>query len=460
MSNQPGDRRAFIRGAAITLGAASYSRVMGANDRIGIGMIGYGLIAKNHVSTFLKLPNVDIVGVAECHQQRLDEGLKAAGDRATGHRDFRKLLDDKSVHGVVVATPDHWHALMTMMACAAGKDVYVEKPLTRFVREGEWVQAVANRHRRVVQVGTQQRSGQHYQRARELVRSGHLGTISSVRIKSVRNIFPGFGNPADADPPAALDWDMWLGPAPARKYNPLRALYHFRWFWDTAGGQMTNLVSHQLDIIDWVLGLDGMRTVSSIGGRYAIRDGGETPDTQDALIDCKSFSISIGLREAAHGEKLTYGLTFHGTRGSLGIDRKGLTIVADPEVPPINLVPGVKSGHPAGGPLPIFMADDPLPRTKPAVDNSGDSATQYLAHAQNFIDCIKSRAVPISDLASGHRSATACHLANLSLRLGRSLRWNDSKGEITDDKQANELLTLGYRAPWDRELKALGVTNT
>jgi predicted dehydrogenase len=455
----PTDRRSFLKSAAGAglLTAASYARVPGSNERIGIGVIGYGLIAKTHVATFQKLADVHLVAVAECHKKRLAQGVKAAGGKATAHADFRKLLDDKSVDGVIVATPDHWHALLTMLACAAGKDVYVEKPLTRFVREGEWMQTVATRSKRIVQAGTQQRSGPHYRKAREIIRGGGLGTITSVRMAAVRNVFPGFGNPPDGPPPPDFDWEMWLGPAPAHKYNPLRGLYHFRWFWDSAGGQMTNLGAHHLDIVDWYLGLEGLKSVTSVGGRYALKDGGETPDTQDALFDLGKFSAAFFMREAAHGEKRAYGLTFHGTRGSLGINRKGYAITPDPDIPPINLIPGVRSGHPAGGPVLAPATGEPRPRTKAVTDRSGDSAAQYLAHARNFIDCIKARKTPVSDLASAHRTAVACHLANLSLRLGRSLRWSWAKNAVIDDREANDRLTAAYRSPWDRELRALGV---
>ena len=454
------DRRSFLQTAtAAALTASSYSRVIGANGRVGLGLIGYGLIAKTHVATFRKLEDVEFVAVAECHRKRLEEGVAAAGGRAAAHGDFRKLLDDKSVQAVIVATPDHWHALMTMLACAAGKDVYVEKPLTRFVREGEWMQAVAARTKRVVQVGTQQRSGAHYQKARDLIRGGHIGSVTSVRMSAVRNVFPGFGNPADGPPPADLDWEMWLGPAPLRKYNPLRGLYHFRWFWDTSGGQMTNLGAHQLDIVDWTLGLDGLKAVTSVGGRYALKDGGETPDTQDALFDCGKFSAAFTLREAAQGEKPSYGLTFYGTRGSLGIDRKGYAINPDADIPPANQIPGVKGGHPTGGPVAVNTVGDPRPRTEALADTNGDSAAQYLAHARNFIDCIASRKTPVADLASAQRTSVACHLANISLRLGRSLRWDAAKAMVIDDREANAMLSSPYRAPWDRELKALGVSD-
>src|SRR5437870_2663571 len=226
-------RRSFVHaGATSLLTAASWRRVLGANERIGIGFIGYGLIGKRHVLDFQEQKDADLVAVAEAHRGRRDEALAQIGGSAKAYTDFRRVLDRKDIQAVVISTPDHWHALQTMMACAAGKDVYVEKPLTLFVREGRWMVDVARCHKRVVQVGTQQRSGPHYQRARELIRAGHIGKVMSVRAGTFRNIMPGFGRPADADPPADLDWDLWLGPAPQRRYNPQRAIYHFRWFWD------------------------------------------------------------------------------------------------------------------------------------------------------------------------------------------------------------------------------------
>jgi predicted dehydrogenase len=451
-------RRTFLSSAGVAaLSAATYSRVRGANDRVGIGVIGYGLIAKTHVATFRKLEDAEIVAVSDCHKGRVAEGVEAAGGKATAYANFRKLLDDNSVQAVIIATPDHWHAMMTMLACHAGKDVYVEKPLTLFIREGEWMQAVATRTKRVVQVGTQQRSGKHYQKARDLIRSGHIGTVVSVRMPATRNIMPGFGSPLDSPPPAELDYDAWLGPAPLRKYNPNRSLYHFRWFWDYAGGQMTNLGAHHLDIVDWILGLDSLKAVTSIGGRYALTDNGETPDTQDAIFDCGKFSAAFFMREAAQGERAAFGLTFHGTRGNLGIDRRGFRITADPGIPPTNQIPGANPGHPAGGPKAEPLTGREKPRTDSLEDLTGDSSAQYLGHARNFIDCIKSRKAPMSDLASAHRTAVAYHLGNLSLRLGRSLRWDWKTNSVPDDVEANKLLVRVYRAPWNQELKALGV---
>src|SRR5262245_56432220 len=202
----PPNRRNFLgEGAALSgsllLSAASYGRVAGASERVGVGFIGYGLIGKRHVLDFQAQRDADLVAVAEAHSGRRDEAIKQIGGRLQGHADFRRLLDSKDVQAVVVSSPDHWHALHTMLACAAGKDVYVEKPLTLFVREGRWMVEVAKRHNRVVQVGTQQRSGAHYQQARRLVQGGRIGQLVSVQCNFFRNVTPGFGNPPDCDPP-------------------------------------------------------------------------------------------------------------------------------------------------------------------------------------------------------------------------------------------------------------------
>ena len=450
-------RRDFLKAStgAVTLSALSYERVLGANDRLGVGFIGYGLIGKRHVATFRQIADIDLLGVAEVHRGRREEGIAAAGKQAVGHADFRRLLDTKSIHAVVVGTPDHWHALQTMLSCAAGKDVYVEKPLTLFVREGEWMMQVAAKHRRIVQAGTQQRSGAHYHRARELIRGGRIGRVTSVRMQSVRNVMPGFGRPADCDPPKELDWNLWLGPAPQRRYNPNRCLYHFRWFWDYSGGQVTNLAAHHLDIVDWILGLDSLRSVVSIGGRFALEDNGETPDTQDCLFALGRFNALFTMRECSVGNP-SAALEFYGTRGSLTISRSGFRVYGDPDVPPANQIPGVREGHPAGGPR-SAPARQGQTRTESQQDNSGDSQAQYLAHARNFLACVRSRETPISPLESAQRVSIACHLANLSLRLGRQLGWDWKTKSVPHDADANRMLVRSYRAPWDRELRTLGV---
>jgi predicted dehydrogenase len=460
IARHPITRRAVLgAGVGAALTAASYARVLGANDRVGVGFIGFGLIGKRHVLDFQAEQDVALVAIAETHRGRLDEAVATMGSQARSYGDFRKLLDDANVDAVVVSTPDHWHALMTMMACAAGKDVYVEKPLTLFAREGRWMIEVARREKRVVGVGTQQRSGAHYQKAREAMRGGEIGRIVSVRAAAFRNIMPGFGAPKDCDPPRELDWEMFVGPSPMRKYNPNRGLYHFRWFWDYSGGQMTNLGQHSLDIVDWTLGVGELSSVCSFGGRLALADNGETPDTQDAVFQFPGWTAVWSHRETSRGSSGQGELTFFGTKGSLTVSRRGWVITPDRQIPPESSVPQFAGEHPAGGPRSTgegALRSAPL-WTRPARDDTGDVRGQFRQHARNFLDCVKSRQQPVSDLESGHRVATMCHLANISLRLGRSLRFDAKQETIAGDAEASKMLERPYRAPWDGVLKSLGI---
>jgi predicted dehydrogenase len=458
-SAKPLSRRTFIRaGAAAAFTAASWSRVAGANERVGIGIIGYGLIGRIHTRNFLAQPDAQIVGVAETYRPRLAAAAELVGAGVRQYTDFRRLLENKDIQAVVVNTPDHWHALMTMLACAAGKDVYVEKPLTLFVREGRWMVEAARRYKRVAQVGTQQRSGPHYQRARELIRQGKLGRLVSVQCNYFRNVSPGFGSPPDQPPPADLDWDLWLGPAPQRLYNPNRGIYHFRWFWDYSGGQMTNLGQHSLDTVHWCTEVQGPTAVTSCGGRFFLKDNCEVPDLQDTIIEYPGFQTVCQYRESAGGGAQTGmgGVVFLGNHGTLTVGRDGYELVPDRKENPINIVARIIGGHPVGGPQPV-----PEPGaafwTEAAKDATGDWKEQYVLHVRNFLDCVKSRQEPNSDLESAHRVATVCHLANISLHTGRRIRWDADKEEIIGDAAAAQLLARPYRQPWDAELKALGV---
>jgi predicted dehydrogenase len=440
--------------ALTALAAASYRRVLGANDRVQVGFIGYGLIGAQHVYDFKNQKDVDLAALCDVYQPRLEQGVAATGQVAKPYSDFRKLLDNKDLQAVVVSTPDHWHALLTIMACASGKDVYVEKPLTLFVKEGRWMVNAARKYNRVVQAGTQQRSGKHYQRARELMQSGYLGQIVSARMGSYRNIIPGFGDPPDGAAPHDFDYDMWLGPAPARAYNPHRGLYHFRWFWDYSGGQMTNLGAHEIDIVHWFMDVNGPTAVTSIGGRFALKDNGETPDVQDALFEYPGFTSAYSMREVAAGRRGNAGLEFCGTKGSMAIGRSGFEVFPDMKSAPSNSIPVFK-GHPAGGPVHEDVKPEPWIK---AVKEPGSSDEQFDLHVRNFIDCIKSRQRPIADIEGGHRTTTACHLANLSLRTGRKLHWDVAKEEIVGDAEANRMLVRPYRKPWDSVLRSFNVT--
>lgn len=443
-------RRSFVAG----LTAASYLRVRGANDRVQVGFIGYGLIGAQHVHDFKNQKDVDVAAISDCYQPRMEQGVAACGGKAKAYADFRRMLDDKDIQAVVVSTPDHWHALMTMMACAAGKDVYVEKPMTLFIQEGRWMIDVARRHQRVVQVGTQQRSGRHYQKARQLIASGYIGKVHSARMSAYRNITPGFGAPADGAVPVGFDYEMWLGPAPKRPFNPKRGIYHFRWFWDYSGGQMTNLGAHSIDIVQWYLGLRGPRKVASFGGRFVLdpkEDNGETPDTQDAIFDYGNRFTSVwSHREAGQGVREP-GLQLVGSKGTLVIGRTGFQIYSDLKTDPQNLIPQFR-GHTAGGPQRTQAKPEPWIQE---LKESGSSDEQFDLHVRDFLDCVKTRQRPIADVEDGHWTSVACHLANISLRLGRAVEWDPSKQQILGDKEAASMTVRPYRKPWDQVLRSL-----
>jgi len=442
----PFSRRQFLAGGT----AASLGRVRGANDRVGVGVIGYGLIGAQHVFDFKRQPDTALVALSDVYGPRLEEGVAACGSGAKAYADFRKLLDDKDVDAVVVALPDHWHALATIMACAAGKDVYVEKPMTLFAKEGEWMIQAARKYKRVIQAGTQQRSGLHYQKARQLIQEGYIGKVHAVRTKSRRNVMPGFGRPSGTKPPE-LDYEMWLGPAPERPYAPHRSLYHFRWFWDYSGGQMTNLGAHHLDIVLWYMNVKGPSSVSATGGRFALRDDGETPDTMDVVFEFPSFTASYSYREANLGSGGGPSHEYQGTKGSLIIDRGGFEVIPDVKRPPENAIPRFRGG-PSGAPRRREVKreywTDPM-----KIEGSGQE--QFDLHTRNFLDCVKSRQRPIANVVEGHRTSLICHLANISLKTGRKISWDPVKEEIIGDPEAAKQLERPYRKPWDQVLRSL-----
>lgn len=438
-------RRTVLRtvaGAGLA-SAASLERVLGANDRVRVGLVGNGLIGKRHLLDFKAQPDVEIAAVCELSDERLEQAASAAGNSPARYKDFRKLIERQDLDAVVVSVPDHWHALMTILACAASKDVYVEKPLTHVVREGEWMIQTATANRRVVQVGTQQRSGRHYQRAAELIRAGHIGEVRSVRMAAYRNVLPGFSRPV-GQPLSASDWDMWLGPAPYVPFDPQRCLYHFRWFWDYSGGQTTNLLAHDIDIVQWATGAMPRR-VSAMGKRFELGGIGETPDVFEAIFEYPGFIATWSNRELAAGRR--GGLEFYGTRGMLTINRAGFEVVPDRLIPADDQIPRF------GEPRPD--SSGAAPRTTPIEDKGYEQVPdQFAPHVRNFVDCVKSRKTPISDLASSHRNTVPCHLANISMKLERALRWDEQTQDVVDDAEASRRLTKQYRSPWDRELHA------
>jgi predicted dehydrogenase len=336
---------------------------------------------------------------------------KATGKTCAAYSDYRRLLDSKEVDAVVIATPEHWHTLPTVAACAAGKDVYCEKPLTLTVAEGRVMVNAARKYQRIVQTGSQQRSSANFRLACELVRSGRIGKVQTIRV----GIAPvNFEGPvvSDSDPPPELDYDFWLGPAPKRPYNSKRVHYNFRFFWDYAGGQMTNWGAHHLDIAQWGLGMDESGPVSIEAMARFNKDGWyEVPQWCEVV-----YRYANGVTVIC-GQGHRMGSTFEGDKGTIYVNR---------------------------GKLEAFPAEV---LKQPLAD--GDVHLYASSnHLNNWLDCIRSRQRPICDVEIGHRSATVCHLGNIAIRTGRKITWDPSKEEIVGDAAAAKMLSRPYRPPW------------
>lgn len=452
---------------AAAMTAASYQRVLGANNRIGVGFIGFGLIGKQHVGDFKKMTDIDIVGLCDCYKPRLDEGLAYIGNPKTqGYGDFRKMYENKEIQGVVVSTPDHWHALQTIMACAAGKDVYVEKPQTLFIDEGKWMVQAARKYNRMVCAGTQRRHGTGVKEARKVIQSGVLGKVHSVRIGSYRNIYPGFGVTPIENPPANFDYDMWLGPAEKKPYRRHRGIYHFRWFRDFSGGQMTNLGAHQIDQILFCMGAKGPSLVTSTGGRYGLdNDDGDTPDLQDALwVFPQGFTLGYSIRESnAFTDPYARGQVYLGTKGNLTLSGSYTVASETKWINPENEIPKFL-GHPAGGPRYNETGREPfLPQYAKDAGSGVASDNRYglggedtmMMNERDWLDSMRTRKIPFCDVAEGHRVAVACHLANISMDLKRAIRWDPDKELVIGDKEAQAACTRPYRAAWDKVLRSI-----
>src|SRR6516164_3410254 len=288
-------RRQFIQKASGTalVSAAAFSRILGANDRVNVALVGCGGRGREDAGLLRQIPGVNIVAVCDVYQPHAAAAKAWAGTGCQFYSDFRRLLEQKEIDAVLVATPDHWHAGVTVLACQAGKDVYVEKPLAHSICEGRKMVEAARRYNRVVQTGTQHRSAPHIQQAAEIVHSGQIGPVHFVRVWNYLNMSPdGIGQSADSAPPAGLDWDFYLGPAPAVPFNRNRFLVSYRWFWDYAGGMATDYGTHRLDSVHQIMGVDAPRSAVAAGGRYELKDGAETPDMLQITYEYPGFVLS------------------------------------------------------------------------------------------------------------------------------------------------------------------------
>ena len=289
------ERRDFMKGVlAAASGGLFAGKVLGANDRIRIGQIGLGGRGKYEYEVCMQNPGCEIVAVADVYQPLVDLAVRRLGNKVSGYTDFRRILDRKDVDAVFISTPDHWHAIPSIMACQAGKDVYCEKPLSHTIEEGRRMVNAARKYNRVFQTGSQQRSAPHYRKIVELIHSGYIGKVAMVECWNMMNEYPeGQGNPPDSDPPSGLDWDMFLGPAPKRPYNRNRFIYTYRQFWDYAGSMMADWGAHHMDIVHWAMGVDAPKSAAAIGGKFVMQDDRETPDTFAGEFEIPALRLAI-----------------------------------------------------------------------------------------------------------------------------------------------------------------------
>jgi predicted dehydrogenase len=437
-------RRTFTRAAGMAT-ALSYSRILGANDRVRMGFIGLGNRGDQVHDAFLEHGDSQTVAICDLRDDYLDFAAKKSRGTPVRYKEYKKLLDDKNVDAVAIATPDHWHALMFIDACNAGKDVYVEKPLSLTVAEGRKMVETAERTRRVVQVGIQRRSAKFCQEASEFVRSGGLGKVTVVKGFHIQNEWPnGIGNAADSAPPDERMWDQWLGPAPKVPYNKNRTFYNFRWFFDYSGGQMTNFGVHYVDMLRWCLGKDAPRAVTVMGGRYAIADNREIPDTCEALWEYEGPSLMVfeqyNANAAPGNAKTGSEMEVRGTKGTLYLYANRWEVV--PERVTETLF---------GERTPLDRVTEKAygPSKKPLIQPAGGQGSLDTAfHARNFLDCVKSRAKCNCDILTGHLSTSATLIANISLRTKSYLEWDAKAEKFTNNPAANKFLSYQYRAPY------------
>ncbi|MGV8093130.1 MAG: Gfo/Idh/MocA family protein [Mangrovibacterium sp.] len=344
--------------------------------------------------------------------------------------DYRKLLEDKSIDAVCIATPDHWHALQTVDAIRAGKDVYVEKPLTKTVYEGRKMVEAQAGSKQVVAVGLNRRGAESYRKLVQEIPGGKIGKVTVGRAFRIANMAPaGIGRMKPEDPPKNFNWDMWLGPRAFRPYQYNIAPYQFRW-WDDYSSQMGNWGVHFLDVIRWMMGETAPLAICATGGKYAVDDDRTIPDTMQVTFEFASGAlVSFCIYEASGGKLFPDGeVELRGTKGTLYASETGYKII------------------PAGSGAKFVKAEEYKVDTKMLTDGSNASSTGNLV--RNFLDCVKSRETPLCTLEEGHRSTSFAHLANIALATGEKLKWDAQKERFTNSEEANKYLHYEYRKPW------------
>ena len=426
------DRREFIQtsaGLAAVAGAwsARPGRAASPGDKVGLGFIGCGGRAKQLMKIFKEFPDVEILAVSDAARYRMAEAAKLLGGEPNAHHpeqllDYRKILDNKNVAAVVIATTQHWHGLPFIHACQAGKQIFVEKPLSHTIVEGRAMVNWAKKTGVIAMMGTQQRAGEHYKRAVAKIQGGELGKIALVECWNYHNTGNRVGHGKDGEPLPGLDWDRWLGPAPYVPWNPSRM--DNSWWFAYSGGMMTNWAIHHIDIILWAMKVRSPLRVSHAGGKFVVDDIADSPDTIEASWDFPDFTMQYIYRgfnnfHTVQNRPHHHGICFHGNKATMVLDRSGYEIWPD--------------GNPAKSieKEPETPQDGPWQRT--------------------FVDCVKAGRPSPVDIEDDHRATACCHLANIAYKVHRTIQWDGEREQIVGDAEAAKLLTLprrkGYELP-------------
>jgi predicted dehydrogenase len=429
------NRRSFIKKSALATAAVGatasmpLASCMGANEKLVCGLIGAKGMGFSDLQAFLRQPNTECAAICDVDEnvlnQRIADTEKIQGYKPKGFKDFRKLLEEPGIDVIIIGTPDHWHCIPFVDAAQEGKHIFCEKPLANYIEELNIMERAAKRYGNVVQVGQWQRSDKHWQDAVEFVHSGALGKIRSVRTWSYQGWMKSVPVVPDSEVPAGVDYDFWLGPAPKRPFNKNRFHFTFRWFWDYAGGMMTDWGVHIIDYALFGMNAKAPKSVMAMGGKFAYpEDACETPDTQQALYEFDGYTMlwdhGIGIDGGYYGR--SHGVGFVGNNGTLVVDRGGWEVI------------------PEGG-------DNPAMERVELQKGDGQGLNN---HMKNFIDCIKDRdKVPNTNIEIAANTARVCHLGNIAFKTGRRLYWDAENSKFIGDDDANSYLVPQYRAPWE-----------
>ncbi|MDB5249164.1 MAG: oxidoreductase domain protein [Segetibacter sp.] len=417
---------AGLTGAPLLSSAAT--KKTGAADKVVVALIGCRSMGFGDLENALKQPGVECGALCDIDDEiltrRTADVVRIQGKAPVQYKDYRKLLENKDIDAVIIGTPDHWHCLTFIAACEAGKDIYVEKPLANSIAECDLMVKAARKYNRVVQVGQQQRSGEHWKKAMDFMNAGKIGDLRKVNIWANFNYGIGQLKAPDEAVPAGVDFDRWLGPAPQRSFNKTRFHGSWRMFWDYGGGLVTDWGVHLIDMALWVKGITELPlAVTATGGNFSFpTHAHETFDTMSVSYQMKDYVINwehtAGTQTGPYGK--SYGLAFVGNDATLVINREGWEVL-----------PEIQDGN----------------YKVPAMPKQG-GGENHLPHMKNFIECIKTRKDPACTIENGRLVAVYAHMANIALRTNSRLEWNEANKNFGNNASANALITPSYRKPW------------